>query len=120
MGAPWTLSVPGTVVNVVKSMAEASECVPVSFDMSVDCDLVQCWHLITTDWTYLANRRKPHEAYRCNTCPGDIEAKAPATSPASSWRADELPSKLRELCLEQTQVVARGLVLLGCKTPWRA
>lgn len=36
MGAPCTFTVPGTVVSVVKSISDASECVPVSFDMSVD------------------------------------------------------------------------------------
>jgi len=36
MGAPWTLTVPGTVVRVVKSISDTSECVPVSFDMRVD------------------------------------------------------------------------------------
>ena len=36
IGAPCTFNVPGTVVSVVKSIAETSECVPVSFDMSVD------------------------------------------------------------------------------------
>lgn len=36
MGAPCTFRVPGTVVRVVKSISEASECVPVSFDISVD------------------------------------------------------------------------------------
>lgn len=36
IGAPWTLTVPGTVVRVVKSIAETSECVPVSFDINVD------------------------------------------------------------------------------------
>ena len=36
MGAPCTLTVPGTVVRVVKSIAETSECVPVSFDIKVD------------------------------------------------------------------------------------
>ena len=37
MGAPCTLSVPGTVVRVVKSISDASECVPVSLDIRVDC-----------------------------------------------------------------------------------
>ena len=36
MGAPCTLSVPGTVVSVVKSISEVSECVPVNLDISVD------------------------------------------------------------------------------------
>lgn len=36
IGAPWTLTVPGTVVSVVKSISETSECVPVSLDISVD------------------------------------------------------------------------------------
>lgn len=36
MGAPCTFTVPGTVVRVVKSIAEASECVPVSLDINVD------------------------------------------------------------------------------------
>lgn len=36
MGAPWTFKVPGTVVKVVKSISDASECVPVSLDISVD------------------------------------------------------------------------------------
>ena len=36
MGAPCTLSVPGTVVRVVKSISDASECVPVSLDIRVD------------------------------------------------------------------------------------
>jgi hypothetical protein len=37
MGAPCTFTVPGTVVRVVKSISETSECVPVSFDINVDC-----------------------------------------------------------------------------------
>jgi hypothetical protein len=37
MGAPWTLTVPGTVVSVVKSISDTSEWVPVNFDMRVDC-----------------------------------------------------------------------------------
>lgn len=37
MGAPCTFTVPGTVVRVVKSIADTSECVPVSLDISVDC-----------------------------------------------------------------------------------
>ena len=36
MGAPCTFTVPGTVVRVVKSISEVSECVPVSFDINVD------------------------------------------------------------------------------------
>jgi hypothetical protein len=36
IGAPCTFNVPGTVVSVVKSIAETSECVPVSFDINVD------------------------------------------------------------------------------------
>lgn len=36
IGAPCTFTVPGTVVSVVKSISETSECVPVSFDINVD------------------------------------------------------------------------------------
>jgi hypothetical protein len=36
IGAPCTFNVPGTVVSVVKSIAETSECVPVNFDINVD------------------------------------------------------------------------------------
>src|ERR1700679_3160644 len=36
IGAPCTFKVPGTVVRVVKSIAETSECVPVNFDINVD------------------------------------------------------------------------------------
>ena len=36
IGAPCTFNVPGTVVSVVKSIAETSECVPVSFVINVD------------------------------------------------------------------------------------
>ena len=36
IGAPCTFKVPGTVVSVVKSIAETSECVPVNFDINVD------------------------------------------------------------------------------------
>ena len=43
IGAPWTLSVPGIVVSVVKSISDASECVPVSFDMRVDC--IRCHNM---------------------------------------------------------------------------
>lgn len=37
IGAPCTLTVPGTVVSVVKSISDTSECVPVNFDIRVDC-----------------------------------------------------------------------------------
>ena len=37
MGAPCTFTVPGTVVRVVKSISDTSECVPVSFVINVDC-----------------------------------------------------------------------------------
>lgn len=36
IGAPWTFNVPGTVVRVVKSISETSECVPVNLDIKVD------------------------------------------------------------------------------------
>lgn len=39
IGAPCTFTVPGTVVSVVKSISDASECVPVSLDINVDCEM---------------------------------------------------------------------------------
>jgi len=50
MGAPCTFKVPGTVVRVVKSISDASEWVPVSFDISVD-------------WGYSEHQAKDHSKY---------------------------------------------------------
>jgi hypothetical protein len=45
MGAPCTFTVPGTVVKVVNSTSETSECVPVSFVINVDCKYGSGWSL---------------------------------------------------------------------------
>ena len=39
---------PGIVVRVVKSISDASECVPVSFDIRVDC-IVRCHNFINDE-----------------------------------------------------------------------
>lgn len=67
----------------------------------------------SAECTHLSDRREPYKADRCYTCPGDIEANA-STSTSATLGTKELAAKLRELGLELTQVVARGLILLGC------
>jgi hypothetical protein len=47
--------------------------------------------------------------------PCHIETQTTATTSTTGGRGDELPPELCELCLELTDVVARGLVFLG----WR-
>jgi hypothetical protein len=61
MGAPCIFNVPGTVVNVVKSMAETAENVPVSFDISVDCPS-QISEMELGGWAHLSHTRKSDES----------------------------------------------------------
>lgn len=66
MGAPCTFNVPGTVVRVVKSIAETAENVPVNFDIRVDCETADSvefrpnYDIVT--FPTLGNPTKPTEA----------------------------------------------------------
>lgn len=66
IGAPCTLTVPGTVVRVVKSISETSECVPVSFDINVDCCIGELGDVKRNNATDLPDRRETNETNRSN------------------------------------------------------
>lgn len=85
IGAPCTFTVPGTVVNVVKSIADTSECVPVSFDINVDYAVInmpawKCCKDMQLAYAHLSNRGKPDEANRRDARPRDVKPEAASTA----------------------------------------
>jgi hypothetical protein len=97
-------------VRVVNSISDTSECVPVSLDIRVDWrDLIQQRTETVYQFAYLSYRWKTNETNGCDTRPRNIEPET-ASASSSATGGDELTPELCKLCLQLTQVIARGLV----------
>jgi hypothetical protein len=112
IGAPCTLTVPGTVVRVVNSTSDTSECVPVSFDIKVDCKICKLvFEIYRQSVSDLSNGGEPNESkstgeavsterrqygapHRCNTRSGDIKANTCTSATTSTTRIDKLSPEL--------------------------
>lgn len=101
---------PGTVVSVVKSISETSECVPVSLDISVDyvyvlyavIDALVFLHTLPTEGKptnpteatpVLSRVRRERMNLSVKRLPRYIETDTAAAASTAGWR-DELTSEL--------------------------